>query len=245
MLGWCKGSTLSSLRPGSLRRKEPEPTSSSGGRYLELETWKRKEHFELYRGFANPFFGVCVELDVSDLWHRTRAPGGPSFFLASVFSALGAANAVEAFRARIRGDRVWIHDQVAITPTVLRADQTFAFVRLEPAATYSEFEKRGAPAVREACRIKPLEASHPTDDVVYQTTLPWVRFTSFSNALKGADDSVPRVAFGKCSEDGGRWKLPVSVEVHHAVVDGIDVTRFLDELERALQGSWRGARTRR
>lgn len=209
--------------------------SSSGGRYIDLQGWARREHFELYREFANPFFSLCVELDASELWERTRVPDGPSFFLASVFSALRAANAVEAFRTRIRGDRVWVHDQVSITPTVLRADRTFAFVRLDPAATYHEFEQRSAAAVRDACRIKPL-VTDPPDDVIYQTTLPWVRFTSFSNALRGSADSVPRIAFGKCSEDRGSWKLPVSVEVHHAVVDGIDVASFLDELQRNLAG---------
>ena len=213
--------------------------SASPGRYIDIRSWNRKEHFELYRRFANSFFNVCVELDVSSLWQRTRAPGGPSFFLASVFSALRAANAVEAFRTRIRDDRVWIHDRVSITPTILREDRTFAFVRLDPAPTYSEFERRSASAVRAACEIKPL-VPDPPDDVVYQTTLPWIRFTSFSNALKGDGDSVPRIAFGKCSEERGRWKLPVSIEVNHAVVDGIDVAAFLDELGRSLEGVMAG-----
>lgn len=223
-----------------MEARPPGPASSSRGHYIDIDAWKRREHFELYREFANPFFNVCVELDASDLWERTRVGEVASFFLASVFSALRAANAVEAFRTRIRGDRVWVHDEVSITPTVLRADGTFAFVRLDPAATYGEFEQRSAPAVREACEIKPL-VTDPPDDVIYQTTLPWIRFTSFSNALRGNGDCVPRVAFGKCSEDSGRWKLPVSVEVHHAIVDGIDVGSFLHELQRSLAGVMAGS----
>ena len=215
-------------------QKKSAPADSSG-HYLDVEKWKRREHFELYRRFANPFFSVTVELDVTDLWQRTRAPGGPSFFLASVFCALRAANAVDAFRARVRDDRVWIHDQVSIGPTVLRPDQTFAFARLEPARTFAEFATRSAPVIREACEIRPLVVTYATDDVIYQTTLPWMRFTSFSNAIDGAGDSVPRVAFGRVSEDRNRWKLPVSVEVHHAVVDGVDVAAFLEKLDHDLR----------
>jgi chloramphenicol O-acetyltransferase type A len=211
--------------------QKSEPGAS--GHYLDVEKWKRREHFELYRGFTSPFFSVTVELDVTELWRGTRAPG-PSFFLASIFCALRAANTVEAFRARVRGDRVWIHDQVSIGPTVLRADNTFAFARLEPAGTFAEFVTRSEPLIRDACEVRPLVATYATDDVIYQTTLPWLRFTSFSNAIEGAGDSVPRVAFGKCSEDSGRWNLPVSVEVHHAVVDGLDVARFLEELQRGF-----------
>jgi chloramphenicol O-acetyltransferase type A len=204
------------------------------GRLIDPDAWKRKEHFELYRQFANPFFNVCAEVDATRVWQWSRSPTGPSFFLASVFLALRAANEVEAFRTRVREDGAWIHDRVSITPTVLRPDGTFAFVRLEPAETFREFEGVSTEAVREACEIKPLVVSHPTDDMVYQTTLPWVRFTSFSNALKGKGDSVPRIAFGRCSVDGDRWNLPVSVEVHHAVVDGVDVAAFLDNLARGF-----------
>lgn len=208
--------------------------TAATGRFIDIDAWKRREHFELYRQFANPFFNVCVEIDATGVWQASQSPTGPSFFLASVFLALRAANEVEAFRTRVRENGAWIHDRVSITPTVLRADETFAFVRLEPAATFGEFARNSAAALREACEIKPLVVSHPTDDMVYQTTLPWVRFTSFSNALKGEGDSVPRIAFGKCSADGERWKLPVSVEVHHAVVDGVDVAAFLDRLARGF-----------
>jgi chloramphenicol O-acetyltransferase type A len=200
------------------------------GRFIDIDGWKRREHFELYRKFANPFFSVCVEVDATRVWELSQSQNGPSFFLASVFLALRAANSVEAFRTRVRPNGAWIHDRVSITPTVLRADQTFAFVRLELAESFDEFAGVSTGAVDEACEIKPLVVAHPTDDMVYQTTLPWVRFTSFSNALNGEGDSVPRIAFGRCSEDGGRWKLPVSIEVHHAVVDGVDVAAFLEKL---------------
>ncbi len=213
------------------RRADPNAPT---GRLIDIDEWKRREHFELYRQFANPFFNICVEVDATRVWKICETPEGPSFFLVSVFLALRAANEVEAFRTRVRRDGAWVHDRVSITPTVLRADQTFAFVRLEPAERFGDFERVSTAAVREACEIKPLVVSHPTDDIVYQTTLPWVRFTSFSNAIKGEGDSVPRIAFGRCSGDGDQWKLPVSVEVHHAVVDGLDVAAFLESLARGF-----------
>lgn len=206
------------------------------GHFVELEKWKRRDHFELYRHFTNPFFSICAEVDVTEVWKQSRSADGPSFFLASIFLALRAANAVEALRTRVHGDRPWVHDQVSITPTVMRADQTFGFTRLEPAGSYREFAAKSAEIVRKACEIQPLVVPHSTDDVIYQTTLPWIRFTSFSNALAGEGDSVPRVAFGKCSQDGKRWVLPVCVEVHHAVVDGFDVASFLEKLEKGFAG---------
>ena len=78
---------------------------------------------------------------------------------------------------------------------------------------------------------KPAEGR---DDLIYHSTIPWIRFTSFTNAIGHAGDSIPRLVFGRSTEEAGRWRMPVSVEVHHALVDGLDVARFFDRFERGL-----------
>nr|AMP53354.1 CAT [uncultured bacterium] len=40
--------------------------------------------------------------------------------------------------------------------------------------------------------------------------------------------------FGKYYEDGGKYYIPLSIQVHHAVCDGFHVCRFLDELQDLL-----------
>ena len=47
-------------------------------------------------------------------------------------------------------------------------------------------------------------------------------------------DSVPRLVFGKASLDGAIRRMPVGVEAHHALVDGLDVARFFERFEAAL-----------
>ncbi len=209
------------------------------GHFLDLESWKRSEHFELYRRFANPFFSVTAEVDATATRELSFADDGPSFFLATVFLTLKAANGIEAFRTRVRGDGAWVHDRVSITPTVMRADETFAFARFDPAERFADFAKTAPAIIEDAKKIKPLVVTHPDDDLIYHSTLPWMRFTSFANALNGNADSVPRIVFGKCARSGSRWMMPVGVEVHHAVVDGLDVGRFFESFEKNLD-SFRG-----
>lgn len=207
----------------------------SSGRFLEISSWKRREHFELFRGFANPFFSVCVEVDATRVWEESRQTGSPSFYVATLFHSLRAANATEAFRLRIRGDRVWAHDRVRASATILRDDDTFGFGIFPAAATLEEFNRHAIGEVAAARRVAPLVLPRPgEDDLVYHSSLPWMRFTAFTNALNGGKDSVPRVVFGKCAQRGGRWTLPVAVEVHHALVDGLDVARYLDRLQHEL-----------
>jgi chloramphenicol O-acetyltransferase type A len=73
------------------------------------------------------------------------------------------------------------------------------------------------------------------DDVIYHTSLPWVSFTSFAHARnKGRGESIPRIVFGKFSREGDRLLMPFSVEVHHALMDGLHVGRYLSRMEEGL-----------
>jgi chloramphenicol O-acetyltransferase type A len=46
---------------------------------------------------------------------------------------------------------------------------------------------------------------------------------------------VPKLAFGHIQADGARLWLPFSVEVHHALMDGLHVGRYVQAFEAALQ----------
>jgi len=73
------------------------------------------------------------------------------------------------------------------------------------------------------------------DDVIYHTTLPWISFTSFAHARTGGrGESIPRIVFGKITNSNERQVLPISVEVHHALMDGLHVGRFLEHVEKAF-----------
>jgi len=207
----------------------------SPGHFLDVASWKRREHFQLFRGFSDPFFSVCVDLDATAVWERSRGPDSPSFYVATLFHSLRAANDTESFRMRLRGDRVWVHDSVRASATLLRDDETFGFGIFPPAPDFSAFNAHATGEMARIRQPRPLEIPRPgEDDMIYHSTLPWIRFTAFSNALNGGDDSVPRVVFGKCAERGGRWLLPVAVEVHHALVDGLDVARYLERFQAGL-----------
>ena len=207
---------------------------------IDLRNWKRRDHYLWFRKYERPFFSATVDVDVTDVWNRSRKARAPSFFLSSVFLMLKAANDVEAFRLRLRTRGVWRHDRVAVGPTIMRPDDTFGFVRFEPATSLNQFAERGQAAIAHAMARKRLgPAKKVTDDIVFHSVLPWLRFTSFTNALPGRGDSIPRIVFGRCAREGTRMKMPVAVEVHHALVDGLDVARFFERFSGYLDGTRR------
>lgn len=203
--------------------------------YLDTETWARREAFEYFRSFDKPYFSVCVRLDAAPL-KAAVAARGQSFSLASLFLSLRLANLHEPFRYRLEGSRVRVHDEVHGSSTVLRADESFGFCYFDHTPHWPSFHAQ-ARAAMEAARMRsaPFEPREEQNALLHFTTLPWLHFTSFSHARNwGREDSVPKLAFGRLQADGGRLWLPVSVEVHHALMDGLHLGRYVQALEAAM-----------
>ena len=130
-----------------------------------------------------------------------------------------------------------IHEVVHASTTVLRADESFGFAYLHHAASYTQFARQAAVQIQAAREGRAgFEPRVDESALLHFTTLPWLHFTSFSHARNwGREDSVPKLAFGRIEAQGPHQWLPCSVEVHHALVDGLHVGRYVQALEAALQ----------
>lgn len=203
--------------------------------YLDVTSWARRELFEFFRGYDNPYFNVCTRLDVTKLLTLLRARPGVSVSLTYHYFALRVANEVEPFRYRLRDGRVLVHDVIHGGTTVLLPDESFAFAYFSYEEDFGEFIDAAQRAVNLLRAGDDVFRPQAADDMIHFTTLPWVSFTSFAHARNWrTGDSVPKIAFGKFTEEHGRVLLPISVEVHHALMDGLHVGRYLARLEEAL-----------
>lgn len=201
--------------------------------YLDIETWNRRQHFEFFKNYHNPFFNICTNVDVTPLLALTRSMENISFFIAYHFFSIKAANEVEPFRYRLRGERVLVHDRVHAGTTLLLAEENFTFAYFDYTEDFEVFHTKAKAAIENAkAGGVQLYQRAEEDNLIYHSVIPWATFTSISHARKGGQqDSVPKIAFGKHREDGGRIMMPVSVEVHHALMDGLHVGRYFERLE--------------
>jgi chloramphenicol O-acetyltransferase type A len=205
------------------------------GHYIDIANWSRRELYQFFIGYTNPYFNVSAQVDVTNLVALVRGLPDIRISLALYYFALRIANEIEPFRYRIKGDRVFVCDAVNGGATVPRPNESFAYTYFDYHDDFEAFMAEAGSAVdstRTDCGpLKPTMR----DDVIYFTVLPWISFTSIAHARnKGRGESVPRIVFGKFTELNGRLMLPISVEVHHALMDGLHVGRFLNRLEEAL-----------
>lgn len=199
---------------------------------LDIDHWKRRDHYHFFRRYERPFYNLCADVDVSAL-HDYAKQTGVSFFAASLYAALRAANEVEEFRYRVRPHGVIVHDVVHAGSTVLNDDETFSFCYFDFHPLFGEFSA-GVQAVVEQHRRggAALEPQDWRDDLIHFSVIPWISFTGLSHARRNDPaDSVPKIVFGKY-RIGDVLRMPVSVEVHHALMDALHVARFLDHFQR-------------
>jgi chloramphenicol O-acetyltransferase type A len=204
-------------------------------RYIDLETWARREHFEVFRTFDIPHFNICANVDLTTFYSFVKQHG-ISLNLATVYVLTRAANAVPEFRYRIRGEEVVEHEIVHPSSTIMGKGDVFSFCTMEYHENFPDFAATNAEKialVQERPRL--LGEDQGRDDLLFMTAIPWVSFTSFMHPLIFPVDSVPRFAWGKVFEEGKSLKMPLSVQAHHAVMDGLHMGRYFEIVQEYFQ----------
>jgi chloramphenicol O-acetyltransferase type A len=212
-------------------------------RFVDLENWPRRQQYEFLKNFFYPHFSLCANMDISAFYPRAKGSGS-TFTIAFVYVLSRAANEITEFRYRMRADRVVEHDTVHPSTTILAEGDLFSFCELEYCRDFSIFAEKTAERFAEA-RMNPVVENVPgRDDFLFMTSLPWVSFTSMMHPLNLEQiDSVPRFAWGKFFPEGDRLKIPLNVQAHHAMMDGVHMGRYYQLVQEYLDdpGSYLGA----
>ncbi|XFO69229.1 Chloramphenicol acetyltransferase [Sporomusa silvacetica DSM 10669] len=210
-----------------------------GGRilkYIDLDNWKRKEHFNFFRRMDYPQYNICANIDITKFLSFVRAKK-ISFNYAMIYASTHIANEVINFRYRIRENRVILHDKLHPSFTYLKADEDdlFKFVTAEmndDIFSFTEYAERKAENQNDYFNLTDVAGR---DDLIYITCIPWVSFTHLSHTISlNKNDSVPRISWGKYFSDNNKVLLPFSVQVHHAFVDGIHVGIYFSKLQNYI-----------
>lgn len=203
---------------------------------LDLNSWPRKEHFEFFNKFEEPFFGITAVIDCTKAYETSKKKG-TSFFLYYLHKTLAAVNSVENFHYRISEGEVYRYDRIDASPTLTRDDNTFGFSLV---AFFPDFEIFEAKAKEEIERVRNTPGlftrSFEVDNLIHFSAIPWIDFTSLSHARSFSfPDSCPKISIGKMVvNDNGKRTMSVSVHVHHGLMDGYHVGEFFNKFQEFM-----------
>lgn len=201
---------------------------------LNIETWNRKEHFLFFKQMEEPFFGVSIVVDCTKAYANAKELG-VSFFTYYLHKTLKAVNSIEPFRYRILNDEIYIFDQIDVSATILREDKTFGFSQIEYAEELLEFAKNTKTEINRIQSTTGLLTREYSDNLIHFSALPWINFTSFSHARSFTwPDSCPKISFGKMMEENGKKTMSMSIHVHHGLMDGYHVGKFVNLFQELM-----------
>lgn len=158
-----------------------------------------------------------------------------SFYYSMIYAVTDVVNSIDEFRYRIREGKVVLHDKIHLSFTDMDREpenQLFKMVTLDLSNDIATFVQEAGEKSRNQQEYFDAANLSGRDDLIYITCLPWISFTHMSHTISlKRDDAVPRISWGKYYKEGDRVLLPFSVQVHHGLMDGYHVGKYLEALQ--------------
>lgn len=201
---------------------------------IDIQNWHRKDQFAFFNRFEEPFFGVTVQVSCGHAYAFAKA-NKLSFFQYYLHKSLQAANAIESFRLRIQDEQVYVYDTVHASPTINRPDGTFGFSYINYHPNFNQFSQAAQVEIDKVQNSTGLIPAVSGENVIHYSSIPWLHFTSLSHARSFSfKDSIPKISFGKMIDQNGDKIMPMSVHVHHALMDGFHVAAYVDLFQELM-----------
>jgi len=204
-------------------------------KYIDMETWKRKNQYEMFKEMEMPHFNICSNVDVREFKEFCKREK-LSFFKCMLYLVSRVVNEIPELRTRIRKEGVVQYDHVNPSFTILGDDELFGFARAEHTDNFKTFYSRVEKGIEKVKNNVTPDFDADMDSDFYLTTIPWISFTSIQHPMHiKQGDCIPRIALGKYFEDQGRLMMPVALQAHHGLADGVHAGKFYMKMEKYLK----------
>lgn len=199
---------------------------------IDIDSWKRKEHFNIFRSMDLPFYNTNLNLDITGLREFTKEKGlGLTNTL--IYLVTKTINNLENFKYRIVDNKVVLFDVIHPAFTHLMDDEDlFSLI----VGVYKEdlFKfNRLLDSKKQQCKSYfNMEEFTKGNNIAVISPQPWFSFTGIDHTLSlNKDDAVPKISWGKYFKDGDSVKLPFNIQVNHIFIDGYHIGQFVNLLQ--------------
>lgn len=200
---------------------------------INLQHYTRKGMFEVFSNKQIPIFSTTFTLDISHFKQRVEAQH-LRFFISISYLLSGVVNSIPAFKHRIIAGKLFEFDIIHPGYTVLLPDgQTFSFCASDFSEDFNTYYQ-GALADMAKVLTKIDTSNHDKNHLFFISSIPWFSFTSFTHPYDPENGSIPIITLGKYYKENEVLKLPISIQVHHGVMDGAHIGQFYTQLQTVL-----------
>lgn len=210
----------------------------------------------------HPQMNITADVDVTELRAFCKREGC-SFFLAFMHIVALAADSIPQFRQRIHrltadeqaqpehagapkngplaGIEIREYAESPTSNTEPCGDDMYCYSTNRHHMPWPEYIRTATERQRAAREKGSLEEDPEIEGFYFPTCLPWIHYREVCHPMTDRYDSNPRFSWGKFEEDWrGRLMMPLTVAAHHGLVDGLQVGRFYETVERMMGKLVRG-----
>lgn len=200
---------------------------------IDMSADPRAGQFAYFTAMSDPWAGATVMLDIERFKASLR---GKPFFLSLLFCVVRAANRVPQLRRRLLEDGTVVeYDFCDPSYTAMKPGGVYVYCTVDKQPDdYESFIAYASGQQRKAIERGTLTEEGDVLRHYFVSCVPWLPYAAVKLPGGLPGESNPRIAWGRATVQEGRLKMPVSLFVHHALADGIHISRFFTNLEQEL-----------
>ena len=197
---------------------------------IDMESWKRKEHYLHFINEVRCTYSTSVNIDISNL-------NGYRLYPTMIWLLTQTVNSIPEFRTALTSDWLGIYEQMHPAYTIFNQEQkTFSGIWTEFHSDYLDFLKAyESDIAMYSSSMKFAPKPDRPNNSFDISMVPWFSFTAFDiNVFDDGKYLLPIFTMGRFFDIDGRKMLPLAIQVHHAVCDGYHVGKFVELLQEKI-----------
>lgn len=201
--------------------------------YIDIENWKRKNHYKHYLQNVPCTYSMTIKLDVTTIIEKKL-----KFYPTMLYYITKIVNRYEEFKTMLDSNgKVGYFDEIFPCYTIFHKEsETFSNIWTEYTDDYEEFCKRYFKDIEKYGDNLDIDGKKNTPLNVFPISMiPWETFEGFNlNLQKNYEYLLPIFTLGKYYCENGKYYVPLAIQVHHSVCDGFHLCRFISDLRKII-----------
>ncbi|MCL2018565.1 MAG: CatA-like O-acetyltransferase [Oscillospiraceae bacterium] len=204
---------------------------------VSLENWKRGEIFKHFIENLRCVINITADINVSSLRGFCKSENY-RFYPTFIYIVTKVINSRDEFKMGYDedGDLI-LWDEVFPLYTVFNSESEM-LTRLVTAYS-SDFQTFYGQIIddmekqKSNCDIQFPQKERNVFDV---SCLPWLHYKSCDlHVFDSGTYLAPFVSWGKYEKQNGEYKMPLTMQIHHAVADGFHISRFFEDVQFQIE----------
>lgn len=204
---------------------------------IQWNEWKRAPYFQLYTKMIPTGFNICVDLDVTKMYGYFKEKGY-KFAIGYRYIVMKLINEREYFRIAYKDGKLGYYNYLLPSYANFHEDdQTTSVMWVDWENSFKTFYQNYVEEEQKYKVVHGLVAKPemPPENGCMVGVLPWTSFTSYAPVpYTSPTQFFPIIQAGKFKRLDEKILMPFSITVHHAVVDGYQVSEYLEKLQEIM-----------